>query len=236
MMEAGNVCEGDAAKEDHVMLRAEHYTPPTETDREIFQVLVPPNHYLRRAAQTIDFERFRPLMEPCYSLDQGRPAIEPVLLLKLEFLQYHDRLSDQRVIDAAQVNVAYREFLGLGLSSPLPNPNHHPADFFSGLLVSPERKIGGYERRSPPTSSQEPRSLPGLAGQGTRLLRNVLRGCVLAINLSLHRDKPGGGVHGWSRCFCSLQSFAPSTQGRWGRFAVWACYQVRTTARAAALA
>lgn len=114
------------------MLRAEHYTPPTEADREIFQALVPPDHYLRRAAQVVDFERFRPLMEPCYSPDQGRPAIEPVLLLKLEFLQYHDRLSDQRVIEAAQVNVAYREFLGLGLKSPLPDPSL--LSYFRGRL------------------------------------------------------------------------------------------------------
>ena len=71
-------------------------------------------------------------MEPCYSPDQGRPAIEPVLLLKLEFLQYHDRLSDQRVIDAAQVNVAYREFLGLGLKSPLPDPSL--LSYFRGRL------------------------------------------------------------------------------------------------------
>jgi hypothetical protein len=101
MTEAGKVREVHVAKKECAMLRAEPYTPPTETDREVFQLLVPADHYLRRAARVIDFDRFRRLMEPCYSSDQGRPAIEPVLLLKLEFLQYHDRLSDHGVIDAA---------------------------------------------------------------------------------------------------------------------------------------
>jgi transposase len=123
------------------MLRAEPlYSPPTEEDLRVFQLLVPPDHYLHRAGQTIDFQRFRPLMEPCYSPDQGRPALEPVILLKLEFLQYHDRLSDQRVVDTAQVNVAYREFLGLSMTSDLPHPSS--LSYFRGRLgVETHRKI-----------------------------------------------------------------------------------------------
>jgi transposase len=105
---------------------------PTDEDRHVFEILVPTDHYLRKAARVIDFERFRPLMAPCYSPDQGRPAFEPVLLLKLEFLQYHDRLSDQRVVDAAQVNVAYREFLGLSMKSVLPDPSS--LSYFRGRL------------------------------------------------------------------------------------------------------
>jgi transposase len=127
-------------QEDVAMLRAELYTLPTEEDRRVFELLVPAGHYLRRAAQAIDFERFRPLVESCYSPDQGRPAIEPLILLKLEFLQYHDRLSDQKVIDAAQVNVAYREFLGLSLESEVPNASL--LSYFRGRLgAETHRKI-----------------------------------------------------------------------------------------------
>ena len=100
-----------------------NYVPPSEQDLEIFEALVPPSHYLRRAVSVIDFERFRALIASYYSPDQGRPAREPVLLLKLEFIQYHDRLSDSRVIEQAQVNVAYRQFLGLSLTSELPSPS-----------------------------------------------------------------------------------------------------------------
>jgi transposase len=106
--------------------------PLTEEDRRIFDTLVPPDHYLHRAARVIDFERFRPMMAPCYSLDHGRPALEPVFLLKLEFLQYHDRLSDQQVIDAARVNMAYREFLELSMGARLPDPSS--LSYFRGRL------------------------------------------------------------------------------------------------------
>jgi len=106
--------------------------PPTEQDRRIFDALVPDDHYLRRTAKAIDFERFRPLMADSYSPDQGRPAIDPVVLLKIEFLQYHDRFSDAKVIEQARVNVAYREFLGLGLESDLPDPSS--LSYFRGRL------------------------------------------------------------------------------------------------------
>lgn len=99
------------------------YVLATDQDREVFSALVPPDHYLRRAAAAIDFERFRPLTAAFYNPSLGRPAIEPVLLLKLEFLKYHDRLSDGQVIAQTQVNVAYREFLGLSLKSDLPDPS-----------------------------------------------------------------------------------------------------------------
>ena len=108
------------------------YIPTTEQDREVFEALVPEDHYLRRTAAAIDFQRFRPLMADCYSPDKGRPAIDPVLLLKIEFLQYQDRLSDATVIAQATVNVAYREFLGLGLKSNLPDPSS--LSYFRGRL------------------------------------------------------------------------------------------------------
>ncbi len=37
----------------------------------------------------LDFERYRTLLAPCYSATDGRPADDPVLMVKLEFLQFH---------------------------------------------------------------------------------------------------------------------------------------------------
>jgi transposase len=116
------------------------WSPPTELDRKIFDALVPADHYLRRVARVICFERFRPAMAACYSPNLGRPALEPVLMLKLEFLQYHDRLSDEGVISQARVNVAYREFLGLGMESELPDSSS--LSYFRGRLgVETHRRI-----------------------------------------------------------------------------------------------
>lgn len=99
------------------------YLPPDARDDEIFQATVSEDHYLRRVKAVIDFERYRHLMADTYSPDLGRPAIEPVLLLKLEFLQYQYNLSDRQVIEQTRPNMAYRYFLGLSLRSPLPHPS-----------------------------------------------------------------------------------------------------------------
>jgi hypothetical protein len=46
-----------------------------------------------------------------------------LLLLKLEFLQYHYNHSDRQVIEHARSHMAYRYFLDLSLHSPLPHPS-----------------------------------------------------------------------------------------------------------------
>jgi transposase len=104
------------------MLLPEGYLPPNELDQFLFETLVPHDHYLRHVLSVVDFERCREELVLCYSPDHGRPAVEPVLLLKLEFLEYHYNLSDRQVIEQARYNMAFRYFLGLSLKSSLP---HH---------------------------------------------------------------------------------------------------------------
>ena len=100
-------------------------TPPvwSEADLEVFDCLVPPEHYLRRAMDVINFEHLRSKVAAHYSPDMGRPAEDPILMLKLEFLQYHDNLSDRQVIGRAQTDVAYRYFLDLPMKRELPDPS-----------------------------------------------------------------------------------------------------------------
>jgi transposase len=105
------------------MLQDTYYTEPTEVDQLVCDKLVPPDHYLRRVKQLIDFERFRDLVKDCYSAAMGRSAEDPVRLIKLEFLQFHYTLFDREVIAEAQVNVAFRFFLDLSLESRLPVPS-----------------------------------------------------------------------------------------------------------------
>lgn len=105
------------------MLKDDYYTEPTEVDQLVFEKLVPPDHYLRRVKQMMDFERFRDVVKDCYSASMGRSAEDPVRMIKLEFLQFHYTLSDREVMAEAQVNVAFRFFLGLSLDSRLPVPS-----------------------------------------------------------------------------------------------------------------
>src|SRR6516165_3935894 len=77
------------------MLKPPSVVPATELDRKIFDATIPPDHYLRRVKQAVDFEGCRDLLAAVYHASLGRPALEPVLLLRLEFLQYHYNLSDR---------------------------------------------------------------------------------------------------------------------------------------------
>jgi transposase len=104
------------------MLQPENPVVLSDAERQLFEQLVPQDHFLRRLLQVIDFERFRPLLAKAYCPDDGRPPLDPVLMLKLEILARHYRLSDRELMRQVQVNAAYRLFLGLGCRSPLP---HH---------------------------------------------------------------------------------------------------------------
>ena len=105
------------------MLKANYYCEPTELDIQIFEKLVPTNHYLRQVKAAINFERLREKVKNCYSPNMGRPAEDPVIMIKLEFLQFQYNLSDREIITQAQVNIAFRYFLDLSLDSQLPVPS-----------------------------------------------------------------------------------------------------------------
>ena len=131
---------GQVAEEAAAMLKESSAPVWSETDLEVFRHLVPPDHFVRRALEAVDFERFRPLLTPFYSEDLGRPAEDPVRMLKMEFLQYHHILSDRQVIERAQTDVAYRFFLELSLPDELPDPSS--LSVFRGRLgVEGHKKI-----------------------------------------------------------------------------------------------
>ena len=98
------------------------YVPPTfaSDDVSLFDALVPFDHWTRRADKHVDFLALRKTMAGLFS-DEGRPAIEPVLFLKLELIMFHDGLSDSQVFQRAKTDLAYRRFLGLGRDDHLPD-------------------------------------------------------------------------------------------------------------------
>lgn len=104
------------------MLAAEYTGSINAVERTIFLRMVPHDHFLLRLMTLVDFHRFRAILQPHYHCELGRPATDPLLLLKLELLAFLYRLSDREVIAQAQVNVAHRLFLDLGSEFDLP---HH---------------------------------------------------------------------------------------------------------------
>jgi transposase len=105
------------------MLKNNYDVKLTSFDLLVFETVVPADHYLRQLKAALDFSALRALVADCYSPDQGRGAIDPVLLLKLLLLQFHYGLSDDGLIRQAQVNLAFRFFLDLPLQAALPEPS-----------------------------------------------------------------------------------------------------------------
>lgn len=84
--------------------------------------LVPEGHLLRKIDQVIDFSFINEICRPYYCADNGRPAIEPEILFKMLFVGYLFGIrSERRLVQEVAVNVAYRWFLGYGLTDKVPD-------------------------------------------------------------------------------------------------------------------
>ncbi len=84
--------------------------------------LVPEDHLLRQIDAFIEFDFIREKVRHLYCADNGRPAIDPVVLFKLIFIGYlYGIRSERQLVKEVQVNVAYRWFLGFGLTDKIPD-------------------------------------------------------------------------------------------------------------------
>lgn len=84
---------------------------------------IPDNHLLKRIDRAVDFGFINEILADSYCKDWGRPAKEPELMLKLLLLQYLYNLSDVKVIEEANINLAFLWFLGLNPEESLPDPS-----------------------------------------------------------------------------------------------------------------
>lgn len=83
--------------------------------------LVPQDHLLRKIDKHIDFTFINELCRPYYCEDNGRPAIEPVIMFKMLFIDYpYGIRSESRLVEEVKVNMAYRWFLGYGIEDKIP--------------------------------------------------------------------------------------------------------------------
>jgi transposase len=84
--------------------------------------LVPDKHLLRKVDQTVDFSFIWDRVKHLYCEDNGRPALDPVVLFKLLLLGYlYGVGSERQLMRELEVNVAYRWFLGLKLRDKVPD-------------------------------------------------------------------------------------------------------------------
>lgn len=97
---------------------------PAQTELEMvtLEELVPKDHLLRLIDRHIQFDFIRTETESLYCQNNGRPAIDPVVLFKMLFIGYLFGVrSERRLVKEIEVNVAYRWFLGLRLTDAVPD-------------------------------------------------------------------------------------------------------------------
>src|SRR5437763_14608186 len=92
-----------------MLVTSNELIPITDSERQLWQEIVPEDHFLRRLSQAIDFEAYRPALESAYT-GFGRPPFDSVFLLKLELLARQYRLSDREVMAATRFSINYRLF------------------------------------------------------------------------------------------------------------------------------
>lgn len=84
--------------------------------------MVPKDHMLRLIDKAINWNFIYDLVEDKYCADNGRPSMDPVMLIKIPFIQYLYGIKSMRqTIKEIEVNVAYRWFLGLDMLDPVPH-------------------------------------------------------------------------------------------------------------------
>lgn len=88
---------------------------------EIYEQVLPPDHFLRRLDELIKWELLEPRLRPFYYAD-GRDAHNPVLMFKLLVLQFLYDLSDRELEEAARDRISFRWFCRIG---PLDSPPDH---------------------------------------------------------------------------------------------------------------
>lgn len=100
----------------------DHRPHQTEIEMVTLEDLVPTEHLVRQIENAIDFEFIRSKVRHLYCTDNGRPAIDPVMLFKIILLGYLFGIrSERQLMREIQVNNAYRWFLRLRLSDKVPD-------------------------------------------------------------------------------------------------------------------
>lgn len=84
--------------------------------------LVPQDHFLRKLEGTVDFSFIYDEFNGLYCEKNGRPGIDPVVLVKYLLIGYlYGIESERRIEREIQVNMAYRWFLGLDIDDSVPD-------------------------------------------------------------------------------------------------------------------
>jgi transposase len=83
---------------------------------------IPETHLLRLIDKHISFDFVRKQLRDSYS-ENGRPSIDPELLLRILLIGYlHGITSERKLVEELRMHLAWRWFTGLGFDQEIP---HH---------------------------------------------------------------------------------------------------------------
>jgi transposase len=117
-------------------------TNQSELEFVSIETLVPKDHLLRKIDRHIDFGFIYDKVEHLYCKDNGRPPVDPVMLFRMLLVGYLFGIrSERRLEQEIRYNVAYRWFLGLGLTGQVPDHStisRNRIDRFAGTDIFQE--------------------------------------------------------------------------------------------------
>lgn len=86
------------------------------------ETFIPEDHYLRKLDRVLDLSFVHEAVREKYCQDNGRPSLDPEVVIRLFLIQAMDGISHVReLMRQVQVNLAYRWFIGYGLDESLPD-------------------------------------------------------------------------------------------------------------------
>lgn len=104
------------------MLRKTGNEGRTQISLVSLEELVPKDHLVRKIDRALDFSFIYDLVEDLYCEDNGRPSVDPVVLIKIALIQCLFGIRSMRqTIKEIETNVAYRWFIGYDFTQPIPH-------------------------------------------------------------------------------------------------------------------
>jgi transposase len=86
------------------------------------ETYIPKDHYLRRLNRVLKLDFIHELVADKYCHDNGRPSIDPEVVIRLFLLQAIEGIpSVRRLMERVHVDLSYRWFIGYGLEEKLPD-------------------------------------------------------------------------------------------------------------------
>jgi len=130
------------------MLTKKSLDSRVQMEMSILDDLVPQNHMVRDLDKYLNLSFVYDVMEKEYCLDNGRPSVDPVVLVKIAIIKKMFGISSLRkTLREIEVNNAYRWYLGYSLTEKVPHfttyvknyskrfgENHFFQNFFERIL------------------------------------------------------------------------------------------------------